>query len=142
MIKKAIPFEIVYLNEEGYHLKIAVLVNNQKCSMLLDTGASQTAFDRKLLQDIIGAEAIVPSEQISTGLGTQSMESFSAVLPEFEIGDIKITSYKAAVLDLGHVNQTYEKIMLDPIHGVLGNDILLPYNALIDYRNLQLWLEK
>jgi hypothetical protein len=29
---------------------------------------------------------------------------------------------------------------INPIHGVLGNDVLLKYEALIDYKNKQVWL--
>ena len=37
------------------------------------------------------------------------------------------------MLDLSHVNQSYEQIGLKPIDGVLGSDVLLKYNAVIDY---------
>lgn len=139
-IQKAIPFEIIHLNEEGYHLMINSKINNIDVALILDTGASQTAFDTLFIKENILDLAITKAEQISSGLGTNTMESFECVFDMFEIGDLKLIKYKAALLDLSHVNNTYEKLSIAPIQGVLGNDILLKYNALIDYKNKQLWL--
>ncbi len=139
-IQKAIPFEIIHLNEEGYHLKIRAKINKVDVALILDTGASQTAFDINFVKENIVYLDIIKAEQISSGLGTNTMESFESVFNYFEIGDLTIENYKAALLDLSHVNNTYEKLNIEPIHGVLGNDVLLKYDALIDYKNKQLWL--
>jgi predicted aspartyl protease len=138
--QKSIPFEIVHLNEEGYHLRIAAKINGQEVSLILDSGASQSAFDQEHLQNSIVDISIHKAEQISTGLGTNSMESFEAVLDSFMVGDLTIKHYKAALVDLSHVNHTYHRLNLQSIQGVLGNDILMKYEALIDYKNKQLWL--
>lgn len=139
--QNAIPFEIIHLNEEGYHLRITSKINDLKISMILDTGASQTAFDQHFIRISLENLEINLAEQISTGLGTNSMESFECILHRFEIGNIELTNYKAALLDLSHVNYAYEKLNIEPIQGVLGNDVLLKFNALIDYKNKQIWLD-
>ena len=51
------------------------------------------------------------------------------------------TNYEAAVLNLKHVNQTYEKLKLAPVEGILGGDILLKYKATINYDTRELVLE-
>jgi len=48
--------------------------------------------------------------------------------------------YEAVLLDLSHVNKSYEQIGLKQIEGVLGSDILLKYNAIIDYPKKELRL--
>ena len=138
--QKPIPFEIIHLNDEGYHLKVKSMINNLSIDLIVDTGASQSAFDFHFIQNNLRELEIIKAEQISSGLGTNTMESYECTLDFFQIGDLKIENYKAALLDLSHVNQTYEKLNIPCIHGVLGNDILLKYNALIDYKNKQLWL--
>jgi hypothetical protein len=70
------------------------------------------------------------------------MESFECIVDTFKMGNLTLTNYKAALLDLSHVNSAYKKLNINPIQGVLGNDILLKYEALIDYKNKQVWLSK
>ncbi len=140
--QKAIPFEIISLNEEGYHLMIIAYINKNQIRLILDTGASQTAFDTNFILDKMSELEVTKAEQISSGLGTNTMESFECELSSFEIGELKINNYKAALLDLSHVNHTYQKLNIETIQGVLGNDILLKYDALIDYKNKQIWLNR
>lgn len=140
--QKAIPFEILHLNDEGYHLKIMVEFNDVPLSLILDTGASQTAFDTEFIREHFNELRITPAEQISSGLGTNNMESFECVVETFKMGSLTLIHYRAALLDLSHVNSAYKKLNINPIQGVLGNDILLKYDALIDYKNKQLWLNK
>jgi hypothetical protein len=68
------------------------------------------------------------------------MESKKVVLKTFEIGIIVLENYDAAVLDLSHVNQSYQKLGLPPVDGILGSDILVDYNAVIDYEKKELML--
>lgn len=140
--QQAIPFEILHLNDEGYHLKIMGSINGVELSLILDTGASQTAFDTEYIRDQFNELVITSAEQISSGLGTNTMESFECIVNSFKIGNLTLSDYKAALLDLSHVNSAYKKLNIDPIHGVLGNDILLKYEALIDYKNKQVWLNE
>lgn len=135
--QKSIPFEIIHLNEEGYHLRIAAKINSKEVSLILDSGASQTAIDQNFIKKEYQELEILEAEQVSSGIGTHSMESFECIFNLFSIGDLQIENYKASLIDLSHVNHTYHRLNLIPIHGVLGNDILLKYDAIIDYKNKQ-----
>jgi hypothetical protein len=53
--QQAIPFEILHLNDEGYHLKIMASINDVQLSLILDTGASQTAFDTDYIRIVNNA---------------------------------------------------------------------------------------
>jgi len=139
-MKTTIPIEIFPIEDDGYHLKIAIAVNGNMANMILDTGASRTVFDETRIAQFIANETIEEHDRLSTGLGTNSMKSKKVVLNKIEIGEIGITNYQAAVLDLSHVNQSYEKVHLTPIDGVLGSDILVDYQALIDYQKKELSL--
>lgn len=136
-----IPLEILELHGDGYHILIDVCLFDQPFKMVLDTGASKTVLDKTtLLQSGIPEEKIVNTNIISTGLGTNSMESFILELPTFEIGTWKIKKFITAVLDLSTVNYAYQQMNFQPVIGVLGGDILFSYAARIDYRKQLLTL--
>ena len=67
-----------------------------------------------------------------------------ANIAKFEIDNLILESIDMAVIDLSHVNQMYESIGIENINGVLGGDILMNYNAVIQYkkRSLKLSLKK
>src|SRR5690606_7773363 len=90
----------------------------------------------------IPEEKIMNTNIISTGLGTNSMESFILELPTFEIGTWKIKKFVTAVLDLSTVNYAYEQMNFQPVIGVLGGDILFSYAARIDYQKRALGLRE
>ena len=84
----------------------------------------------------------MPSDKLSTGLGTNTMESHTIILPILKIGKLKLKNFEAAVLDLSTINQAYSALNLPPIIGVLGGDILYKHKAIISYKKLRLKLFK
>ena len=122
---------------DGYHLMIEAMVNNMPVRLLVDTGASKTVFDKTRLQSLVeeGAdEHYEDLEQLSTGLGTNSMQGQVAELESFKFGDVEIADYPVVVLDMDHVNQSYEMLDDRGIDGVLGSDILKKYDAVIYFK--------
>ncbi|MBI2281436.1 MAG: clan AA aspartic protease, partial [Bacteroidetes bacterium] len=57
------------------------------------------------------------------------------------LNDLTLNHYEATLLNLHHVNESYQKIGLASIDGILGGDILTDYKAVIDYKNATLILE-
>ena len=131
-----LPIEVVPIEADGYHLVVMVEVNGFPARMLVDTGASRSVFDINRLQGFFKKDIPELEENIqkSTGLGTRDMHSKALYLDVLKIGELMIRRYPAVVLDLSHVNQSYEELTLAPIDGVLGSDILMKYGARIDYR--------
>jgi hypothetical protein len=101
--------------------------------VVLDTGASQTAFDKTLLQKANKKGLIIESDILSTGLGTNTMASFTATIHDMSIGRLKIPEFEVAVLDLSMINIAYQQLGYPQVLGVLGGDILMKYKAVIDY---------
>lgn len=131
-----VPFEKINLDDEGCHLIINGFLNGNPIRMVVDTGASRTVFDMDRLLKIAPETNIEKNELDSAGLGTSTMESFVAFINHLQFGDYILNNYVTAALDLKHVNESYEKIGLKAVDGVLGGDIFSLSNALIDYKNL------
>lgn len=136
-----IPLELMNIEGDGYHLMIEAEVNEKAVRLLVDTGASKTVFDKTRLQSLMkeGAEEHYEDlEQLSTGLGTNSMQGQVAELESLKIGDVFIEDYPVVVLDMDHVNQSYDMLGDRGIDGVLGSDLLKKYDAVIYFKKRML----
>ena len=136
-----VPLQIIDLNEDGFHPLLNIKVFGKKFTVVLDTGASKTAFDKTLLQQANRSALITESNILSTGLGTNSMASFTSVMHDMRIGRLKIPEFEVAVLDLSTINFAYAQMGHPQVLGVIGGDILMRYNAVINYgkRTLRLF---
>jgi len=129
----AVPFDLLSIEGDGYHLLVEALLNGRPGKMLIDTGASRTVFDKERITRFIHGAILTPADKTSTGLGTDSMEGHLVMLEKLELGELTIRNREVVLLDLAHVNKSYEKIGLMAIDGVLGSDLLAEYKAVIDY---------
>ncbi|MEN0055312.1 MAG: aspartyl protease family protein [Mucilaginibacter sp.] len=137
-----IPLQIIDLHDDGFHPLIEVTLFGKTFIMVLDTGASKTALDRTTLFEANETTSILASDRLSTGLGTNSMESFTATISGMFIGDAAIADFEVAVLDLSTINIAYSQMGHPHVLGVLGGDILMKYKAVIDYGKHLLKLTK
>lgn len=135
-----IPLTLLNLEDDGFHLLVEIVVFNQRFNAVLDTGASKTVFDKTIVKQYANHEHIVLSEHLSTGLGTNTMESYTLLIPELKLGGLTLNDYKVAVLDLSSINKAYETLDLEPVLGVIGGDLLRKYKAVIDYEETTLSL--
>ncbi len=109
--------------------------------MLVDTGASKTVFDKEQIKKFVDEKEFDANEKLSTGLGTNSMQTHSAVIRKIKFGELLLTNFKTILLDLSHVNESYGKLGLHEIDGVLGSDLLVQFNGVIDYKSGELQLK-
>ena len=128
-----IPFKILDIGGEGYHLLLKVYINKKVASLIIDTGASKTVFDKTRIEKFVKERTFEKHEALSSGLGTNTMQSEQVTIKKMKIGELEVENYMTVLLDLSHVNQSYEQVGQKPVDGVLGSDILLKYNAVIDY---------
>ena len=128
-----VALQIIDLNEDGFHPLLNIKLFGKKFTVVLDTGASKTAFDKTLLQQANKSAIITETSILSTGLGTNSMASFTAVIPDMRIGRLKIPEFEVAVLDLSTINIAYAQMGHPQVLGVIGGDILTKYKAVINY---------
>lgn len=135
-----IALKLLNIEGDGYHLQAKVKINGKSALVIVDTGASRTVFDQTEIARYLKKESVGENNRLSTGLGTSSMQSQFVVLGSFSLGKVKIENYDAVILDLSHVNTTYSAIGLKSVAGVLGSDILVRMNAVIDFKKKTLTL--
>jgi predicted aspartyl protease len=141
MTKKTIlPVQLLFIEDGGYHLLIKAKVNGKTATLLIDSGASKTVFDKGRILRFADEKNFRMLEKLSTGLGTSMMETHSTVLKKFQLGKLILSDFEAIVIDLSHVNLTYAKLDLPAIDGVLGSDLMVKHEAIIDYRKKELRL--
>ncbi len=138
----SIPIQLINIEDDGLHLIVDAMINEKACKLLIDTGASRTVFDQTRILQFVKSTEFEKHDKLSTGLGTDSMPTSTTTLNDFKIAGIVISDFKAVLLDLSHVNSSYEKMGYDPIDGVLGSDILNKLKAIIDYPKLMLKLKR
>jgi len=133
MQETIVPLQIIDLEGDGFHPLINVSIFGMPFTLVLDTGASKTAFDRVLLMQADENAVIITSDKLSTGLGTNTMASAAAIIHDLYIGNLLVDEFEVAVLDLSTINTAYRPLGHPEILGVLGGDILMKYSAVIDY---------
>ncbi|MCR8559756.1 aspartyl protease family protein [Mucilaginibacter sp. BJC16-A38] len=137
-----VPLQIIDLHEDGFHPLVKIKVFGKKFIVVLDTGASKTAFDQTMLLQASENAVLTTSERLSTGLGTNSMESSTAAITDMRIGKLLIDEFEVAVLDLSTINIAYRQLGHPEVLGVLGGDLLMKYKAVIDYGKSRMLLRK
>lgn len=138
--KTNIPIQLLFIEDAGYHLLVKAKVNGKTVTLLIDTGASKTVFDKGRILRFANEESFLTLEKLSTGLGTTMMETQSTVLKKFQVGKLQIANFETIVIDLSHVNLTYAKLDLPAIDGVLGSDLMVKHHAIIDYKKKEMKL--
>ncbi len=142
-MKTTLPLKLLSIDNDGAHLALKAKINGKVAHLILDTGASRSVFDTERIDKFFKGKTKtthVESSKLSSGLGTNTMKSKTTELKTLQLGDLIIKTYPTVLLDLSHVNQSYSQAGLKAIDGVLGNDILMKYKALIDYRKKELIL--
>lgn len=136
MIK--IPLEILTLEDGSYHLLIDTVINDEiQGKMILDTGASRTVLDANLNLAVDDTQ----EEPYTSGIGGQVDVSFTQ-LKSLAFDDFHTEGLLLAMIDLTSVNNAYEQVAQQQIVGLLGSDLLLKYQAKIDYKEACLYLER
>jgi len=93
-----------------------------------------------LLLDLIHEGELENSGHLTPGLGTNDMQSFTTAITDFYIGRFHIPEMEIAVLDLSAINTAYQQLAIAPVLGVLGGDVLMEYQAVINYADCKLVL--
>ncbi len=139
-----------FLEESGYvpvelrptpvgHLELDAVVNGHQARMLVDTGASATVIDRAAADRWNVARQVVEGE----ALGCVTFGSVeSATLDQLKLSDLEMKDVAVTVLDLTHINAGLEQKKAEPIDGIIGSDLMVKRDAVIEYASSILHLRR
>lgn len=120
------------------HLLITAKVNGVKGRFILDTGASNSC---------IGFDCITKfqletrhTQTKAAGAGAVGMPTEQSLSNVLQIGRWKNNNFSFVVFDLTHINTALTQYKVKPVDGIIGADVLLTGNAIIDYTNKYLFL--
>jgi hypothetical protein len=133
-----IPLLLVELESENYHIVVeSVFPNEEKGIWIVDTGASKSVFDKNL-SHLFQPLSLDFAEIQSAGISEHQIETLPGLIPSLKFGDLQLTDFTVALIDLNHVNNIYSKVSNYKIIGLLGSDVLVKYKAVISYKKLLL----
>jgi len=135
-----VPLILISLQDDGFHLLVEIVVFGQKLLAVVDTGASRSVFDSTFITTHI-ADIEHTEESQATTLFTTS-NTLQATVPKLKIGHLLLKDYDIVALDLSAVNQAYHSLGHPPIVAIIGSDLLLKYQASVNYKKMKLFLHK
>lgn len=135
-----VPIEVVALEPGNYHFFIDVKIGVKRARLLIDTGASRSAFDSTQFARFPKGKHASAQEIQSIGLGTNDVSTQLSSISSLRFGDLKITHVEVAVLNLSHVNEAYTHLGIPIIDGILGADLLVQLKASINLKKQELKL--
>jgi predicted aspartyl protease len=136
-----IPLLLEEIEPGNFHVFLDARAGRHKVRLLVDTGASRTAFDLQRFERLASKKDSLADPIHSVGLGSNQVSTHLHELSSLNLGELKLKQFPVAVLDLGHVNQAYQMLGLVPIDGVLGSDVMVKHKAIIDLGKKQLKLK-
>lgn len=139
-VDTVVKLSIEDMEKSGHHLFLNLKINGKRCRFLLDTGASKTVIGKEWFEKNVGKEKLKTIKQETSGLHSAVSESYYGKIDLLELGSLQVKKYTSAAVELAHVNGMYSKFKIKKISGILGSDLLLKLNAVIDYKNATLTL--
>lgn len=129
-----VPIRLLDIEGEGFHVMIQGKINGMEANFLVDTGASRSVFDPIVITKYIENPSFQKKEGITAGVGGNDLESSTFTIQSLSFGDIEITNYEAVALDMQNIHESYGKLGLPSIDGIIGGDLLYRLKATINYR--------
>lgn len=123
------------------HLEIQASINEISVLLLVDTGAASTVIDLDfaLEKDLPLLETTI----MGGGVGTSELVIFQLQPVSLTLHELYLPDATLYAADLRHVKQSLvDKGETQLPCGVMGADILFEKGAVIDYRNLVLYLQQ
>jgi len=122
------------------HLTLKATVNGVQGVFILDTGASNSC---------VGFESIElfklkagHSKTKAAGAGATGMKTQLASGNKLQIGTWKCPDFHLVIFDLSHVNEALRQHKAKEVQGIIGADVLMEGEAIIDYSTKNLYLKK
>ena len=123
------------------HLELDATVNGNAARMLVDTGAGVTVIDRARAQHwaVAGEKS---GETAVAGCTGDIGGVENATVAALELAGLEITGVDVKIMDLSRINDGLEKHRAPRIDGIVGSDLMVGREAVIEYATNRLYLRK
>lgn len=139
LLKKENYKKIKFKLTKTQHLTIKATINGVQGDFILDTGASNSC---------VGFESIElfklkakKSRTKAAGAGATGMITQIASKNDLKIGTWKLADFNLVIFDLSHVNEALRQHKTKEVQGIIGADVLMEGDGIIDYSSKYLYLK-
>lgn len=132
---KSVAFKMARTN----HLFARVKVNGVWGDFILDTGASNSCIDFNYVEKF--GLITTSSETKASGAGGNGLFTEVSYNNEIQLGRWKTKGFNLVLLDLSHVNNALTEYKTKNVHGIIGSDVFIHANAIIDYKDKLIYLK-
>lgn len=133
---KKIKFKV----SKTQHLTIKAKINGVNGVFILDTGASNSCVGFESI-DLFKLNAN-ESKTKASGAGATGMTTQIASENQLKIGTWNYPDFDLVIFDLSHVNEALRQHKTKAVQGIIGADVLLQGEGIIDYSSNNLYLKK
>ncbi|MCR4848391.1 MAG: retropepsin-like domain-containing protein [Bacteroidales bacterium] len=137
-----LPIHLLDIEGEGFHVMVKGKINGMEANFIIDTGASRSVFDPTVITRFVENPQFKKKPGITAGVGGSDLDSSTFIIDTLTLGDIEIHDYEAVALDLENIHETYQKLKLPTIDGIIGSDLLYRLKATLNYRLRKIRLTK
>ncbi|MTG96763.1 MULTISPECIES: retropepsin-like aspartic protease [Myroides] len=132
---KRIKFKI----SRTQHLFVRAKINGVWGDFILDTGASNSCIDFSHIDmfNIVASESTTKA----TGAGANGLFTQVSYKNHLQLGRWHQKDFNFVLLDLTHVNNALTEYKTKNVHGIIGSDVLLIGEAIIDYKECTLYIK-
>lgn len=135
-MKSVLPLRFLSgMEGQQSHIAVEALINGKSALLIIDTGASNCVLDSvRAAQFGLEHDPSFRSDS-AIGIGSESLSVSLSRCQSFELGEFKMNKFPLVLLDLSTINETFGKAGSGPVDGIIGTDLLLAANAVIDYKS-------
>ncbi len=137
-----ISFKVCELEGGGAHILVKTIVNKCKSYLLIDTGASNSIFDINNQIFVDNEYDIEGDVNQASGFNSEIQNIKLGNIENLSIGYFRVKNLQTLFTSLEHVNSLYQKMKLPKILGIIGSDFLIKYNAIINFEEKYILLQK
>ena len=136
-MKHKIPLlTIENLDDQNGSLKyIKATIHLKDLFFLVDTGATRTCMNEASVKDYLNSreQKLIKEGVEIMGLGTSEHKSRTCVLRKISFNRMGAYDFPVIITNLSDIFTAIQTTTGIQLHGILGNDFLQQYNAVIDY---------
>ena len=138
----SVKFKLVTLEPDNYHIVLKASIEGRPLNVIIDTGASHSCFDLTFIRDLLPELSMEDNDGLNVGVGTSDFESKLSTIQNLRLGRFLLKQYDVVLLDMSNINEVYKMMHKPLIHGIIGSDFLMKYQAVIDYSSRVLALRR